>query len=339
MADNATITLCKLHWIYYKTDGTLTSSATNPLMSSATPASPSTGDYWYDLTNQQWKLYDGATWNVANAHLIGWAVCDTSGCKAARSFDFYATYTDEGTVAIEYVDADTVRTVDYSSQLAVAGSTYVWNRDRPYWSMTAGVDGVSDIESGYTEASSTDYWFYVTERGDLQISPERPYDRRADLKGYYHPYHIWRAVGYATNDSGSNLTTAVHTYYSKQPNYKVSGSCAAFGTTSTSYVDVTNLSVTIKTRGRPLLMCLIPSGDYGTAIQLPATNNADMRWLRDSTVISESTQGIVAGTGYIPLGQILDFPGAGTFTYKVQLRNSGGTPSYMYYMKLAVVEL
>ena len=205
LADNDTITLCKLHWIYYKTDGTLTNSTTNPTFSSDSPGSPSSGDYWYDLTNQQWKSYDGASWAAANAHLIGWAICDTSGCKAARSFDFYVASSALNTVTVTKVDNATVRVYDYAAKLSVNGTTFSWDKSRPFWGMAAGIGGSSDIESGFAEASSTDYWFYVTERGDLQISPERPYDRRTDLLGFYHPYHLWRAVGYATNDGSSNL--------------------------------------------------------------------------------------------------------------------------------------
>lgn len=339
LADNDTVTLCKLHWIYYKTDGTLASSATNPIFASDTPASPSTGDYWYDLTNQQWKLYDGASWGASNSHLIGWAVCDTAGCKAARSFDYYAAYSEMNTAAVELVDAATVRVVDYGAQVAVAGSVFSWDRYRPFWGMSAGIGGTSDIESGFSENSSTDYWFYVTERGDLQISPERPYDRRTDLYGYYHPYHTWRALGYATNDGSSNLTV-VCTLYNKQPNYAISSSCTVFSTSSTSYVDITNLSVTIKTRGRPVLLSIVPeSSSNNAAIGQPATNIAEIKWLRDSTTVATCYTGIVAGTGYVPLTQQLDFPGAGTFTYKLQYRNAGGTVSYLYYLRIVAVEL
>ena len=199
VSDNDTITLCKLHWVFYKTTGVMVTTTSVPVYASDTPTSPASGDYWFDLTNLTWKTYDGSTWATAGVHLIGIAVTDTAGCKAARSFEPYAGFSELSTLSLEKVDSATMRGTLRNVFASINGAMYSWAQSYPTWSMT------TDIESGYAEGASTDYYFYVTERGDVQISPEKPYDRRADLRSYYHPYHMWRAFGYAINDGSSNL--------------------------------------------------------------------------------------------------------------------------------------
>lgn len=201
LADNDTITLKKLHWVFYKNDGTLFTTTTNPFVSADTPASPANGDMWYDLTNTQWKLYNGSSFEASNGHLIGWAITDTAGCKAARSFNFYAPYSSVGSIVLEKYDNATLRGNRSDGRISVAGNMVDWGRLHPIWDLAA--SGIFD--ASFTEQSSTDYYFYVTEYGDVRVSPERPNDRRDDLYGHYHPYHMWRAVGYATNDGSSNL--------------------------------------------------------------------------------------------------------------------------------------
>jgi hypothetical protein len=202
LTNGDTITLCRLHWVFLINDGTLATTTGQPAISSDEPTSPANGDYWWDIQNKTWKTYNGSAFVAANAILIGFAVTDTAGCVAARSLNFHAAYADTNTIKLEKYDNATVRSSVRDAVLSVAGTLHSWAHGYPSWSM------VTDLEAGLTEGSSRDYFFYVTENGDLQIAEERPYDRRADLYGWYHPYHNWRCVGRAANDGSSNLGTA-----------------------------------------------------------------------------------------------------------------------------------
>lgn len=124
-----------------------------------------------------------------------------------------------------------------------------------------------------------------------------------------------------------------------------SAGCGNFTTTSATYVDVTNLSVTITTTGRPVLVCLtsdgsgdsILGGDGGGA----TNSNMYVRIWRDGDV---SFQGNIANftTNYnysTPNIHHLESVAAGTYTYKVSIRHTTGGTALCYKMKLKVMEL
>lgn len=110
-------------------------------------------------------------------------------------------------------------------------------------------------------------------------------------------------------------------------NHEISAAVGGTGfqTSSTTYVDVTNLTVTITTNGRPVEV----SGILGT---LAVSTTSTPMWLkykilRDAvTVAEEVITGSAVGLGEImsirlPLGaiRVVDEPAAGTYTYKIQV--------------------
>ncbi len=124
---------------------------------------------------------------------------------------------------------------------------------------------------------------------------------------------------------------------------------------NTSYTDVTNLSVTIKTTGRPVLVMLVDdeSGNY-TNVQMqyngaPTHQTCHHRILRDATVLctyvhdydtDAPNQG--EGSFYLPSSCIryLDDVAAGSYTYKVQAKSNDATNNFVYkYCKLMAIEL
>lgn len=139
---------------------------------------------------------------------------------------------------------------------------------------------------------------------------------------------------------------------------QVSSSCGNFLSSSSSYVDVTNLSVTITTTGRPVMLMLIGDGtsnvaDVGAAESIGpggSTFVAKFKILRDSTIVSVN-EIFVGMTGHpsgsftaqinVPPGSIntIDFPAAGTYTYKLQALISGGDSVYVENSKLVAFEL
>lgn len=197
-SNNDTITLMHLTWVFAKSDGTLTATYNNPVWSADEPSAPSVNDYWYDTVNNTWKVYSIGSFDVANATLVGLCIQDTSNCVATRSFESFTNFLTTNTFVIDGTSSEAY-TRDPNCEVSVWGNAIKSGQSIINWEMAV------DLDTGLTEASDTYYYFYITENGDTVISDERPYDRRGDLKGHYHPHHSWRCVGFAYNNSSSNL--------------------------------------------------------------------------------------------------------------------------------------
>lgn len=97
---------------------------------------------------------------------------------------------------------------------------------------------------------------------------------------------------------------------------QISSSSGAFSTASTSFVDVTNLSVSITTSGRPVVLLLQndASGNAGSLVNSSG-----------GAIVLQVLQGVtsvalysVATNAQLSTVYLLDTPAAGTYTYKVQ---------------------
>jgi hypothetical protein len=118
---------------------------------------------------------------------------------------------------------------------------------------------------------------------------------------------------------------------------QLSSSSGSFSTSSTTYVDVTNLTVTITTSGRPVWVCVIPDGS-GSQSTIEITRNAagatsNIQLVRDVTALT-NVSFAVAAVGATTVAQqslvgpfYLDVIGAGTYTYKVIAKVTSGTSS------------
>lgn len=115
---------------------------------------------------------------------------------------------------------------------------------------------------------------------------------------------------------------------------QLSASCGTFGTSSTSAVDVTNLSVTITTTGRPVVVKLVADGTGSQSyVSFGSVNTGDRKqgaiiFLRGATTVSFNTTGSNGLTGGTNFSQFIHYPAgafehidvvaAGTYTYKAQ---------------------
>lgn len=198
IADNDTITLLKINWIFGKNDGTITKTTNEPKWQSDTPSSPSTDDYWFDITNSTWKRYDGASFVSADATFLGLVVCDSSNAVGARSVQYAGDAVRYSGIDLVKSSATEIRATHNDGEVGVYDSTVNFRYDAPTWDITA------DLEDG-TEANSTMYYLYLTETGDTKISTRIPRDHQAEYGGYYHPHHLWRCVGQVYNDSSGDL--------------------------------------------------------------------------------------------------------------------------------------
>lgn len=118
-----------------------------------------------------------------------------------------------------------------------------------------------------------------------------------------------------------------------------------FSTTSGSFVDVTSLSISITTTGRPVFVAIVDdgvalggSGLFQTSGAAPPSSG-DIAILR-AGVIKCLVHVATGDDRSIPGNMIcIDTPGAGTYTYKVQARNNDGVTTTLNYVRLVAYEL
>lgn len=198
IADNDTITLMNIAWVFLKNDNTVSVTYNNPEVSGTQPSTPVIGDYWYDVNNAKWKVYDGASFNDSLSVWVGMGIIDENGdCVAARSEDFTKPFTSVNTSIVSYNSATTIKT-NKTARIGVFGSIADFLHKELTWDIT------TDLESG-TEATSVIYFFYVTESGVPKISLMPPIDFTDERGGYYHPHETWRCLAQAWNEAGGDL--------------------------------------------------------------------------------------------------------------------------------------
>lgn len=207
-SNNDTITLMSLGWIFVENDATTVDvTYSNPTWSFTSPNSPATGDYWYDMANNLWKRYDGASFQIINRTFIGMVILDTTDCVGARCDDFYAAYRDVNDIALQVQTTEIVRTRGSEARCSVAGREIRFQKSIATWNITTDLATSADMYDG-TEQASRIYYVYLKDDGDTVISDIEPY-RRPDFYGDYHPHNPWRMVGTFYNDGGSDIVAAI----------------------------------------------------------------------------------------------------------------------------------
>lgn len=147
-----------------------------------------------------------------------------------------------------------------------------------------------------------------------------------------------QVISNVTDPSSAQDAATMNWVQTRSAGQQVSTDSGAFTTASTTYVDVTNLSITITTRGRPVMLMLQSVGSassvgYVTVVTTGGGGGgyAQIAFLRDSTVIGSVDLGSsnVATTNYfsLPIAYLDPSPTAASHTYKVQAKVTTGTPS------------
>jgi hypothetical protein len=199
LTDNDTITLLQANWIFLDQDGSSTYKTTIlPTFESDDPASATSNQWYFDVTNQTWKQYSG-TWTAQDAILLGAVVCDDTDAIQAQPLDFDVSWGDDLIGTVRRIDNDTVRVM--LNRIAVAGTI----RQQVGYGQEIQLSVSDDRESGISEAAGTTFYIYCDTNLKLRFSDKapRPTDRK---KGLYHPAEYWRYIGYALNDSSSNIS-------------------------------------------------------------------------------------------------------------------------------------
>lgn len=199
-SNNDTITLMKLTWLFLKSSGATLATYNKPIYSTTEPTSPSVGDIYYNLTDDKFYRYTSTTWEDIEAVFIGVCIQDENGnTVASRPADFFADVKEDNTFEIDYESAIQIKSKSRYNTINVYGTKLIFNEAKITWDIT------TDLEIGQTEAASTQNYCYIKEDGDRIISQTAPYDRRGDLRGFYHPYEAWRYVGHVYNNASSNF--------------------------------------------------------------------------------------------------------------------------------------
>lgn len=193
-------TMMKTAWVYANATGAIVVGYTTPKFQNATPSGAATGDYWYDMTAQTWKTFDSLNWNTASTTLVGLAIQNTAACVATRSFDYYSNTDALNTLALGYNTTSSITAALEDAAVVVGSNTLRFQYTKPQWDFT------QNLETGVATASTT-YWAYVGEQGQLKLSVQKPHDMNGSLKGYYHPFEMWRCVGSAALNSSTAFDT------------------------------------------------------------------------------------------------------------------------------------
>lgn len=201
MSNTDALLQLKTNWIFATTALTLDKTTNPPRVAFTQPSSPNNGDYWYDLTNNIWKKYNGTTFIASNATLIGIAICNSTACVASRSFDFYAPYDSTWTGLTEIQDNNTVRTTQRGVTVNVAGNVFHYDQDLILWVKP------TNLDTGISDGNNLTFYLYLKDTGDVVLSTVVPFDRSEDLRGFYHPFNPWRCVGQVTNDGSSHFNS------------------------------------------------------------------------------------------------------------------------------------
>ena len=204
LADNDTLTLLRLGWIFIADDGSTTDvSYKTPVTSYDEPDSPSTGDYWFDTQVNRWKRYSGSEFVELNRILLGVVVADDSNVLATRSADFNFSFSNQNNIELRKDTDEIIKTKNQNNLISVYGN--LLNLSEIGWNIT------TDLVTGLTEADSTTYYLYLSRSGQPIIDIQEPILRR-ELHGYYHPIQSWRCVGEVFNDSDGDLEDITDTY-------------------------------------------------------------------------------------------------------------------------------
>lgn len=220
LSDNDTLTLMSLVWVFLKNDNTADITYNEPIVSPTQPSSPSSGDYWYDQTNETWKKFNGSSYDSAAAVFVGNVITNSSDeCVGARSDDFVKSFLNYNNAEVTFTSNTTLST-QRDTRVGVYGSVVTTRNDDIVWDIT------TDLDTG-TESTSTLYFFYVTESGTPKISIQAPIDFSSSRGGFYHPHETWRCLGQAWNNASGNLDHVIS--YHSATGHEVAGRSTVSG--------------------------------------------------------------------------------------------------------------
>lgn len=170
-----------------------------------------------------------------------------------------------------------------------------------------------------------------------QVTPTAP----TDGDGWYDGTGLFWRIGVATKQILLTVAGIISRSQLPAVGQQVSTSSSSFSTTSASFVDVTNLAVTITTSGRPVMLMVQSDGTpIGTAIgpilDSTVSGGGAVQLTRAGTRIAGLLVPNVIGSMGL---SFLDTPAAGTYTYKIQAKGDGTQGTNVNNVVLVAYEL
>lgn len=307
-SNNDTITLLKMGWIFVEDNGTTAEvTYTNPVWSFTSPTSPVTGDYWYDLTNNVWKRYDGASFQIIDRTLVGYLANSTTACIGARCVEFYKKNDFVNELFLDVSTTEIVKARHQNSRVNVHGQYLYFGYSLPTWNITTDLATSVDMINA-TEQASTIYYCYLTEDGDTVLSDIHPYYRQDFGGTWYHPHNSWRAVGAAFNNASSNITVA-GSFNPKEKQEVVLNTHNGYGATGTK---IFRLSVTVTNLGANLIYLDDANAGNSFTVKMPGkyffwgTFEADAA-VRPTLAFSLNATDLTANAENVPAANRLTF--------------------------------
>lgn len=123
-------------------------------------------------------------------------------------------------------------------------------------------------------------------------------------------------------------------------NYALSSSSGAYTSGPVGQTQITNMTATITTAGRPVLITAIADGTSSASMGV-VNGGASLYVVRGSTTIAQYSMSSFQNSGVVtPVSafSFIDFPAAGTYTYKLQHDSSGSSFTFSF-GKLLVREI
>lgn len=177
--------------------------------------------------------------------------------------------------------------------------------------------------------------------GALQLVTQNTPSAPADGQAWYDGTNFVGRIGGATKNFVLGiLTRALLPAVGQQ----ISSSCGGFSNSGAVLVDVTNLSVTLTTTGRPVMVFLIPDGAGNAGVQSSANAGAVVVLDRGGATIASwlawTANAVIANSQLMGSGGpvYLDAVAAGTYTWKIRINPQSAAMSVNNY-KLVAYEL
>jgi len=139
-------------------------------------------------------------------------------------------------------------------------------------------------------------------------------------------------VAYAGGLTTSNLSASAGILKTQiqSVGQQISTTCGNFSSASGSYVDVTNLTVTITTSGRPVMLILQSDGNGSNPSLIQSTAVfSTLAYIRDGSIVGSYSFG--TGSNVFPgIPVFFDYTAtAATHTYKIQGKTAAGVNSFI----------
>lgn len=289
--------------------------------------------------------------SIESAKSITIPASATLGVSGTAASKIYVYITDQsgggGSVALAVSRSSRFDNGDAVNLIAIDSSAD--DEDSVY--ADSGLDAITRL-IGYVlvAKNSSEEWQTPTE---VRLSDNADYRNSPDATA------ILSASGESGADSiFQNLGRSTGTTVTS-PDIALSNSSGSYSNTTTSFIDITNLSVTITTTGRPVKVELVPDGTVESSPTITTTTG--VRCLSDNALgvsvfvlernssdvgqcLIEHRDNTGSGSNSIILPpnliSFIDTPSAGTHTYLVKARNTGlGDSTVVIDVKLLVYEL